>query len=261
MTQVRGALGIAGLTLCLAWAGCSESGRGGGALPRSAPAADPGAAAREQTHHATIRVEVADVAAAVAAARRAADLAEGYVETSTVDDERASLELRVPAAALPATRDALSDLGHVTWSGEERQDVTLAHADLRARIASARAEEERLAEMFSTRTATLADVLAVEHELARVREQIEVLDAQDRATQDRVAMARVTLDVSRAIPGVTSEPLAFVARSALAGAHVAATLVVASAGALAALAPSSFVLALAAWVGRRAWRRASRAAS
>ncbi len=74
-------------------------------------------------------------------------------------------------------------------------DVTESFRDLTLRISNARREEQRLVELLSRRTGDLADVLAVEREIARVRLDIERMEAEMRATQQRVDLATVTLTV------------------------------------------------------------------
>ena len=63
--------------------------------------------------------------------------------------------------------------------------------DLDARLASARATEKRLTELLANRTGRLSDVLDVERELARVRLDIERLDAEKTNIGRRVTYATI----------------------------------------------------------------------
>lgn len=56
--------------------------------------------------------------------------------------------------------------------------------------------ERRLSEVLKNRTGNVRDVLEVEREIARVREEIERLDAQRSNLERRVAYATVTLQVT-----------------------------------------------------------------
>ena len=208
--------------------------------PADSPADAPPTVERERVVHIETAIVAPDLRAAVEAAREAAEAHGGHVERSALEarDERASLELRVPVEALDDVRAALAALGEVRWERESSEDVTLVHADLEARLRAARAEEERMLALLGDRTASLADVLAVERELARVRANVEQLDAERRALVDRVSLARVSLQLEAASTPYWETP-AQTALSALSrGAAVAWVLLVSLVTVLAALAPA-----------------------
>jgi hypothetical protein len=113
----------------------------------------------------------------------------------------ASIEVHVPVAALPAFRSGVAGLGEVTNDSEKAEDVTEQRADIRARLGSSRAEEKRLLELLEKQTGSLADVVAVEKELARVRETIERMEAQERVLEGQIALATVKITLStKSIP-------------------------------------------------------------
>ena len=91
---------------------------------------------------------------------------------------------------------ALRSLGRVSDESQSGEDVTDQMIDLDARLTNARNTEKRLTEVLKNRTGDLADVLAVEREVARVREEIERLDAQRKTLEQRVSFATVTLTVT-----------------------------------------------------------------
>ena len=76
------------------------------------------------------------------------------------------------------------------------QDVTEEWVDIRSRIDNWKATEKRLLEILDDRTADLGDVLAVERELARVREEIERAEGRLRVLADQVALATLSIHVS-----------------------------------------------------------------
>ncbi len=158
------------------------------------------------------------------------------------------------ADALEDLRAELAALGEVQDESEEAADVTAEHVDLVARIRSARAEEARLLELMASRTAALADVLAVERELARVSQSIEQLEASEHDLSARVAMAHVSVELVPVAVDFAADPLARVASSATAGLSVARALVLAMAMAIAALAPSLTLVGLIALIVRRVLR-------
>jgi len=79
--------------------------------------------------------------------------------------------------------------------GEEFTDVT-------ARMGNARRLEARLIELLATRTGKLKDVLDVEQELARVREQIERYEGRLRYLRAHAALSTLTIYVHEPLPVV-----------------------------------------------------------
>ena len=94
-------------------------------------------------------------------------------------------------------RSAASEtLGSVTGEVQSGDDVTERVVDIEARLANGRNTEKRLGEVLRNRTGDVSDVLAVEREIARVREEIERLDGERTNLERRVAYATVTLEVT-----------------------------------------------------------------
>jgi hypothetical protein len=103
--------------------------------------------------------------------------------------------LRVPSDRLDAALTALKGLGQVVQESQAGEDVTDQVVDLDARLTNNRNTETRLIDLLQKRTGALDDVLAAEREIARVREEIERLDAQRKHIQDRVTYATLSLEV------------------------------------------------------------------
>ncbi len=127
--------------------------------------------------------------------------ANGFVDRMTVTGE-ASIQrqltgrLRVPGDRLAETLSRLRQLGAVVEDTQGSDDVTDQMVDLDARITNARATEKRLAEILQNRTGRLSDVLEVERELARVRLDIERLDAEKTNLARRVSYATIDLTIT-----------------------------------------------------------------
>lgn len=151
-----------------------------------------------------MHVSTKNVAAASQTLRAEVERAGGYVsdaqENGSGDLRHAMLELRVPADKTRTVRAALKDLGEVTSDVEKVEDVTDARADLKARLHNARIEEQRIKEIMQTKTAGLADVLAAERELARVREKIEQLEASERTMDGKIALATIKVHLNGPAP-------------------------------------------------------------
>jgi small-conductance mechanosensitive channel len=144
-------------------------------------------------------VTVADLDASVRALRGAVERLGGYVGEARLasgETRRASLELRVPAARLGELRAELGRLGEIESESEKAEDVTEQRADLDARLRNARAQEKRLLDLLSDKTGSLADVVAVERELASVRDSVERMEASQRVLEKQIAFATVKVELS-----------------------------------------------------------------
>jgi hypothetical protein len=86
------------------------------------------------------------------------------------------------------------------------EDVSEEFVDLNARIANAHRLEERLIELLRTRTGKLQDVLSVEHELARVREEIERMQGRVRFLKASAQLSTLSVNLYEPAPLVASVP-------------------------------------------------------
>lgn len=102
--------------------------------------------------------------------------------------------LRVPAAQLEPAMSEIRKLGRVESESQNGEEVTAQYVDLDARLSNARNTEQRLTAVLRQRTGKLADVLAVEVEIDRVRGEIERMAAEEKTLVKRVDFA--TLNVS-----------------------------------------------------------------
>jgi hypothetical protein len=67
--------------------------------------------------------------------------------------------------------------------------------DLQARLTNAYNTEQRLTQILRSRTGKLSDVLAVEQEIARVRGDIEEMEAQRKHLENQVNYASVNFSI------------------------------------------------------------------
>ena len=156
-------------------------------------------------------VEVDSVEAAVARVQRLAVQLGGYVGNTSVsmgDEERrtATIELKIPATRFDQAVSGLRPVGRVESVQTQAQDVGEEYVDLAARNANARRLEERLLALLATRTGKLEDVLAVERELARVRQEIDVQEGRLRYLRSRVAVSTLTVTLHEPSPVVGDYP-------------------------------------------------------
>jgi hypothetical protein len=113
--------------------------------------------------------------------------------------------------------------------------------------------EERLVNLLATRTGKLEDVLAVERELARVREEIERYEGRLRYLRTQVAMSTLSITVSEPGP-VVGQPGSNVVVEALKQAWRNSVMVVAGGIEMLGAVLPVLVLGVIAWVGIRRWR-------
>jgi hypothetical protein len=104
--------------------------------------------------------------------------------------------LRIPAPQLPAALAELKSLGRVELETQNGEEVTQQHADLVARLKNSRETEQRLQAILTQRTGKISDVLEVEQEIARVRGEIEQMEAEQKNLEHRVDFAAIDLKLS-----------------------------------------------------------------
>ena len=104
--------------------------------------------------------------------------------------------LRIPAQQLPAALIELKALGRVELENQNGEEVTQQHADLLARLKNSRETEQRLQAILTQRTGKISDVLEVEQEIARVRGEIEQMEAEQKNLEHRVDFATIDLKLS-----------------------------------------------------------------
>ena len=165
-------------------------------------------------------IEVHRLSDALTKVRQTAAQFGGFVANTALHNGKneqpsATLELRVPSAQFDGLLAALGGIGKVESVTANAQDVGEEFVDIGARAANARRVEARLVEMLGSRTGKLSEVLTVEQELARVREQIERYDARLRFLERRTAMSSLTITlheplalIDRPSPGPLVEALA-----------------------------------------------------
>jgi hypothetical protein len=104
--------------------------------------------------------------------------------------------LRVPVDQLDATLIEMKTLGRVESESQNGEDVTSQYVDLEARLANARNTERRLTDLLKERTGKLSDVLAVENEHARVRGEIEQMEAERKTMSNQVSFATLNVTIT-----------------------------------------------------------------
>jgi hypothetical protein len=159
----------------------------------------------------TASIEVDSLEAGLAGLRRLTAQVGGFVANTNLQSGReqlrqATLEIKVPAQRFDELTSGLQPLGRVEFVNVTAEDVGEEFVDITARVANGRRLEERLVDLLATRTGRLQDVLAVERELARVREEIERHEGRLRYLRTRAAMSTLAVTLHEARPIVGDHP-------------------------------------------------------
>lgn len=162
-----------------------------------------------RTGSASIEVEKLDPA--IIRVRQLATQLGGYVANSSISGGRdqirsATLELKIPAARYDQAIGGLGVIGRVESVNTNVEDVGEEYVDVTARVTNAKRLEERLVLLLATRTGKLEDVLAVERELARVREEIERYEGRLRYLRTRAAVSTLSVTVHEPAPLLGERP-------------------------------------------------------
>jgi acetolactate synthase regulatory subunit len=155
---------------------------------------------------ASVQVDSLDTAIARVrgiAQRVGAIVANTEMQTGKDELHSASIELRVPSDRFDEAVSGLTPLGKVESVNVTVEDVGEEYVDVNARVANAHRLEERLIDLLARRTGKLSDVLAVERELARVREQIERYEGRLRYLRTRASVSTLTVTVHEPAPIVS----------------------------------------------------------
>lgn len=138
------------------------------------------------------------------ARRTGAVVANTSMEGGRDQTRAASLQLRIPSDRFDEAVSALTPIGKLESVNVSVQDVGEEYVDVQARVANARRLEQRLVDLLASRTGKLSDVLAVERELARVREEIERYEGRMRYLQSRASVSTLTVAVHEPYPMVAA---------------------------------------------------------
>lgn len=140
------------------------------------------------------------------ARRTGAVIANTSMEGGRQQTRAASMELRIPSERFDEAVNALSPIGKVETVNVSVQDVGEEYVDVEARVANARRLEQRLIELLANRTGKLSDVLTVERELARVREEIERYEGRMRYLRTRASVSTLAIAIHESYPIVADRP-------------------------------------------------------
>lgn len=122
----------------------------------------------------------------------------GYVasyreDRSYGDRLRANWVVRIPVAKFDDFMHAVDALGVPERRQQDAQDVTAEFYDFTRRLENKRLLEERILKLLEEHTGEIKDVIEVETQLARVREDIERLEGHLHVLENKVKDTTVTI--------------------------------------------------------------------
>jgi len=138
-------------------------------------------------------------------------LHKGYVAQLSANTESGTARiliasLRVPANQLDVCIAELKKLGRVTQESQKGEEITQQHADLIARLKNSHNTEVRLNDVLQRHGGATKDILEVERESARVRGEIEQMEAEQQTLEHRVNFATIDLKLAEEYKAQLSSP-------------------------------------------------------
>jgi hypothetical protein len=169
--------------------------------PKQSETPAPALANRKLIRNATVQLEIISFDDAVQKITTLANEEHGYVATSSSEKQaNGKLHGQVVIKVLPENLDRflqkVRGLGELKNQTLGTEDVTKAYFDTDARLKNARVMEQRLIDMLKTKTGKVSDLLQVEKELGRVREQIEKMQGDLKYWDSQVQFATVTVSLA-----------------------------------------------------------------
>ena len=155
---------------------------------------------RKIVRTAQMSVEVEDMDAAVAALQERVQALGGTVDACEIsgragESRRGSLELSVPSEALD---DFLSDagaLGVVTRESSQTTDMTDTYYDNASRLESARAQKQRLDELYA-QAQDMSDIIEITDAIYDLQWEIDTLTGANQRIDTRVALSQVSISLT-----------------------------------------------------------------
>jgi hypothetical protein len=167
----------------------------------SASQTNPALANRKLIRNATVDLEVVKFDEAVQKITAFASEEKGYVATTSSEkQENGKLKGEIAVKVLPENLDRflqkIRGLGELKNQTLGTEDITKNYFDTEARLKNARVMESRLVEMLKKKSDDINDLLQVEKELGRVREEIEKMQGDLKFWDSQVQFATVTISLA-----------------------------------------------------------------
>jgi hypothetical protein len=161
----------------------------------------PATANRKLIRNAQVELEIVNFEDTVQKITVFASEEKGYVATSGSQKQaNGKLKGQIVVKVLPENLDRflqkIRGVGELKNQTLGTEDVTKAYFDTDSRLKNARVMEQRLIDMLKKKSDDINDLLQVEKELGRVREQIEQMQGELKYWDTQVQFATVTIQLS-----------------------------------------------------------------
>jgi Domain of unknown function (DUF4349)/Putative zinc-finger len=156
---------------------------------------------RKLIRNATVELEIVSFDQAVQKITAFASEEKGYVATTSSEkQENGKLKGEIVVKVLPENLDRflqkIRGLGELKNQTLGTEDITKNYFDTEARLKNARVMEQRLIDLMKTKSKDVSDLLQVEKELSRVREEIEKMQGDLKFWDSQVQFATVTISLA-----------------------------------------------------------------
>ncbi len=128
------------------------------------------------------------------------------ISAGTEETRRAQMELRIPSINFDRAVAGLDPIGKVQSVNVTAEDVGEEYTDVSSRVANARRLEARLLDLLETRSGRLEEVLNLEREVARVREEIERAEGRMRYLRTRSSVSLLTITLNEPQTAIGGPP-------------------------------------------------------
>ncbi|MFA1770604.1 DUF4349 domain-containing protein [Rufibacter glacialis] len=159
--------------------------------------------------HAAVRFQVQDMASTTqyieSTARKHQGLITNTGQHTEGDEHTIDFEIRVsPQNFLPLLDQLQQHSTKLDYRTLSTDDVSLEMVDVAARLKAKRTTEERFLSLLKE-AKTIEEIIKVEYELQRIREDIERADARLRHLSDQTAYSTIKLSIYQIVPMSFSE--------------------------------------------------------
>ncbi len=117
-----------------------------------------------------------------------------YAENPTYENATryATYTLRIPVDNYSEFMNSVGDIGHVLWSEELTEDVTLEYIDIESRLKSLNTERDSLLTLLEEAT-SVEEIIVIQQYLGDLQYEIENYSARQRGLDDLIQFCTVTL--------------------------------------------------------------------
>ena len=159
------------------------------------------AANRKLIRNATVEIEIVSFDDAVQKITAFANEEKGFVATTNSEKQangklRGTMVVKVLPENLDRFLQKIRGLGELKNQTLGTEDVTKGYFDTESRLKNARVMEQRLIDMLKKKSDDINDLLQVEKELGRVRQEIEQMQGELKFWDSQVQFATVTISLA-----------------------------------------------------------------